>query len=384
MGIFSDRRQTKTSTNKISSIVPVWFMRQAGRYSAHYRKIRDQVDGNFFQMCKNPHLAAEITWGPIQEYDFDAAILFSDILFPLEQLGMGLSYNNKSGPGLEKKISTKEQAQKLQTTVESSTFYNFQVEALKIIKQKLAAAPSLSPITLIGFVGAPFTLYTYAVGEESLSSSNLNNESLKAASLNSGSSISNLTSAKIGLVNGCYHAFISKLVPLLLDSMSMQAEAGADAIALFDTAAGELSIFDYKLYLIPTLRDLLTEFKKKYPLIKIIYYSKYTSEKYLEILTDNLGKKIDVIGVDWRHHLPSLLKRWGKDYYIQGNIDPSWPFLPFKELQIKLDNLWQELGLLPSELLAHWICGLGHGVLKDTPEENVRLMVQYIHNNWNY
>ena len=152
MGLFENR---KSKEHKGDQGVPVWFMRQAGRYHAHYQGIRK--DRNFMDMCKNPELACEITMGPIRDFGFDAAILFSDLLFPLEYLGMGLSYDS-GPPTLERTYEEVSNLSKWQRKGEATDFFSFQGEAVKLLRKELPKEKNL-----LGFVGAPFTLYTYAV-----------------------------------------------------------------------------------------------------------------------------------------------------------------------------------------------------------------------------
>ncbi|MCY4524478.1 MAG: hypothetical protein OXB84_07050, partial [Halobacteriovoraceae bacterium] len=226
MGLFSDRK------NKI----PVWFMRQAGRYHSHYQNIRKKH--GFMQCCKNPMLASEITMGPVEEFDFDAAIMFSDLLFPLEQLNMGLSYE-QGPPSLQLRLDDLQVLKKLRPVTSSEEFYNFQKEALNLTAKRLSTGK-----TLLGFVGAPFTLYAYAV---------------------EGAHKGNLTSSKKGLYDGRYSGFMEILLPRLMENLCIQAESPAHAFCLFDTAAGELSLDDYKLFVLPVLRDFAREFKDKNP-----------------------------------------------------------------------------------------------------------------------
>jgi uroporphyrinogen decarboxylase len=346
MGLFNDR--TKNADG--STQVPVWFMRQAGRYHSHYQGIKKNSD--FMTMCKNPKLACEITMGPIRDFNFDAAILFSDLLFPLEQLGLGLTYN--PGPILEFKLETPADVKRLKLTQESNAYYSFQKDATKLLRAELPKTK-----TLLGFVGAPWTLYTYAV---------------------EGSHSGNLTSSKKGFYDGRFQGFLDILLPALLTEMKVQVEGGADAVCLFDTAVGELTLPDFKEFIVPVLRIITSEFKKAYPDKKIVYYSKLTHLNYLHAIED---KNIDVLGIDWRMSLPLALKELGNDYMIQGNLDPSYLHYDWPILEKKLEQFWAPL--VDSDLpLNKWICGLGHGVLQQTPEENVRKTVEYIHKNFNY
>jgi uroporphyrinogen decarboxylase len=195
-----------------------------------------------------------------------------------------------------------------------------------------------------------------------------------------GSHSGNLTSSKKGFYDGRWQGFLDILIPALLTEMKSQIEGGADAICLFDTAVGELMLADFKEFIIPVLRMVTSEFKKAYPDKKIVYYSKLTNMNYLHAIED---KNIDVLGIDWRLSLKQALRELGSDYMIQGNIDPSYLHYDWPILEKKLAQFWNELADsgLP---LNQWICGLGHGVLQQTPEENVRNTVEYIHKNWNY
>ncbi len=327
------------------STLPVWFMRQAGRYHSHYQGIKKNSD--FMTMCKNPELACEVTLGPIQDFGFNAAILFSDLLFPLEQLGMGLSYHS-GPPTLEWHLQTTADIKKLKLTAPGEEFYKFQGEACKLIRERLP-----KDVTLLGFVGAPFTLYTYAV---------------------EGSHAGNLVSAKQGLFDGRFEAFTNILMPELLKEMLTQANNGAQAVALFDTAAGELCVADYKEFIVPKITALLKEFKAKSPNTKIIYYSKHTQAGFIKALDLT---HIDVIGVDWRCDLVEIQKLLPPHVFIQGNLDPAWLHLPWEILEKKAKHYYQDLRDRGLDF-KRWTAGLGHGVLIQTPETNVRNLVKLI------
>lgn len=345
MGLFN--RETDDS-NK--TVVPVWFMRQAGRYHSHYQALKKEHD--FITLCKDPKLAYEVTMGPIDEFNFDAAILFSDLLFPLEHLGMGLKY--APGPILDMKLETLDDVKKLGQVSPASEFYNFQKEACSLLKEGLDSSK-----TLIGFVGAPFTLYTYAV---------------------QGAHAGALQSAKSGLYDGRFEAFCELLLPAVEEEMALQAMGGADVIALFDTAVGELNLVDFKRFIVPKLHGITKRFKQRFPNKKIIYYSKMTSINHLDLIQDD---NIDVLGVDYRHDLAKVLNRYGKDYYIQGNIDPCWLHTSWETLEQNLIEFKNHLydNNVPFD---KWIAGLGHGVLIKTPEENVFNTVNFIHENFKY
>lgn len=298
-------------------------------------------------MCKNPELAKEVTLGPIQDFGFNAAILFSDLLFPLEQLGLGLSYHS-GPPTLEWQLQSKDDLKKLKVKAPGEEFYKFQGDACKLLRAQLP-----KDVTLLGFVGAPFTLYTYAV---------------------EGSHAGNLVSSKQGLYDGRWEGFCDILIPELLKEMKVQAENGADAVCLFDTAAGELSPGDYRDLVVPKLSFVMREFKKANPNKKIIYYSKHTQAAHVKCLDLSL---IDVVGVDWRCDLVEIQKLLPPNVFIQGNLDPAWLHLP-KDLMLKKAAAYYDDLRARGLDFKRWIAGLGHGVLIQTPEENVRSLVKLI------
>jgi uroporphyrinogen decarboxylase len=343
--IFENRIKVNDKTR-----VPVWFMRQAGRYHDHYQNLKKSYD--FMTLCKEPKLACEVTMGPIEEFDFDAAILFSDLLFPLEELGTGLIYN--PGPKLDLKIETLEDTNRLKQDSFDKDYYKFQKEACTLLKETLP-----SEKTLLGFVGAPFTLYAYAV---------------------EGAHAGSLVSSKKGLYDGRFDRVCELMLPNVLNEMIQQAQGGADAMCIFDTAVGELTLDDFKNIALPKIKWLTSEFKKVFPNKKVIYYSRNTHKNYLRVIEDD---NIDVLGVDWRHDIADILNEFGNDYYIQGNFDPCWLHLPWEKCEQKLKEFYQNIcdKKAPQN---KWIMGLGHGVLQHTPQQNVKNAVQYIHDNFLY
>ena len=324
--------------------LPIWFMRQAGRYHSHYQNIRKNSD--FMTMCKSPDLATEITMGPIDDFDFDAAILFSDLLFPLEALDMGLTYIN--GPP--------ELAYRLETLVDSEQLIPVENPTLYLHFQRLAFQKKNTTLpetkSLLGFVGAPFTLYTYAV---------------------EGAHKGNLISSKKGLRDGRFERFYELLAPLVLEEMRVQARANPTAICLFDTAAGELDYFDYFEYAFNPMNQIIKSFKAEFPDTKIIYYSRGTNLNQLKKIDFT---HIDVLGVDWRQPLTEFFKEIPTHVKIQGNLDPALLHLDWPSLEKKLKQLFSQFnGKLPKD---RWVFGLGHGVLPKTPEENVRNVIKFV------
>ena len=315
---------------------PIWLMRQAGRYHQHYQNLRRQF--SFMELCKQPELAARVALGPVVDFDFDAAILFSDLLFPLEALGMGLEYTD-AGPQLAWKL-TRESITQLNGVDEAAPQLLFQGEAVRATRNLLPNDKSL-----IGFVGGPWTLFVYAVE----GTHKRVEHAVKELAL--------------------FERFCETMAPLLVRNIAQQLQNGAEVVMVFDTAAGELSSDVFKRVVVPQLERLTRAFPKA-----LGYYSKGTSVAHLDhpLFT---GGSFAGIGIDHNWELPDAFAMFTHGF-IQGNFDQnllrdSGP----EQLKHHLEHF-----LAP--LLKHdrtgWICGLGHGVLPNTPEENVRLFVNRV------
>ena len=325
---------------------PVWFMRQAGRYHRHYQRLRARHE--FIELCKRPELAVEVTLGPIEDFGFDAAILFSDLLFPLEAMGMGLTY--EPGPRLGWHLRSTADLARLHGGAARAAHMDFQAEALSLLRTRLDPQRAL-----IGFVGGPFTLFAYAVA----------------------GSHEGFAREALGDPDGAlYRGFIEQLQPLLAANMVLQARGGADCIAIFDTAAGTLNAEGFGRQVAPVLRSLVRAFRAQCPQTPLIYYSRDTGREHWHALRDI---DFQCLGIDWRHDLADVLNTYGDHWAIQGNIDPQWLLLPREELEVRLRSLFARVRVLPAAQRAAWVCGLGHGVLQHTPEDNVRLALSIQH-----
>ncbi len=320
---------------------PVWLMRQAGRYHNHYRRIRERH--SFVDLCKQPQIAAEVTMGPIAEFDFDAAILFSDLLFPLEAMGMPLDYT--PGPTLGWHLDSTDDLTRLRH-VEGTDGLAFQAQALRAIRTRLPSTKGL-----IGFVGGPLTLFYYAV---------------------EGSHQGELARARAGLTDGRYAGFCERLIPLLARNMASQWSADIDCLAVLDTCAGELSPQEFAAHVVPRLAATLAEFQRLCPDGKVLYYSKGTDARHWRQL-----RKLPLagIGIDWRTPVADALAEFGDQWAIQGNFDPQSLLLPETDFLSAADAFFAPLVRLPRSQRRGWICGLGHGVLPPTPERHVQLFV---------
>ena len=317
---------------------PVWFMRQAGRYHDHYQALKK--DHTFEELCKNPLLAAETAMGPINEFDFDVAILFSDILFPLEALGMDLSYNPGPQFGLH---LNEENANSLLVNQNPISFMNFQGEAIERTIERLPKEKSL-----IGFIGGPWTLIAYAC--------NINKDSRQI----------NLNNFQIGLLDNV-------ILPLLKENIKLQLNAGAEVVMIFDSAAHQLDEEDLNIYLEKTFNSLAKEFPNK-----VGYYAK-DGINYETIIAKQDDHEIDLagMGLDSNIDIRDYFKKTTNGF-VQGNFSEHFLTLPHEEFLPKLDIFINQMSDLTPEDRAGWVCGLGHGVLKTTPQENVKGFVRRI------
>ncbi len=317
---------------------PIWFMRQAGRYHKHYQNLRK--DHSFDDLCKKPELAAQVALGPVEDFDFDVSILFSDILYPLQALGMGLEYTDH-GPRLGFQL-TPGNIQNLKSGEDVVSFMNFQKAALQQTRAVLPKSKSL-----IGFIGGPWTLFVYAV---------------------EGSHAGSLTQSK--KLISLFPEFLKKMLPLLKENIRLQLSGGAEVVMIFDTAAGELSPLNFQKWIQPVLKELNALAPGK-----IGYYSKSTQAVYFN--QEFLNLPWAGVGFD---HRWNLTKCFGlvKHGFVQGNFDQSLLFLEEAQLQEELGIYLENMKSLSVEERAGWVSGLGHGVLPKTPEGNVRLFVETV------
>lgn len=315
---------------------PIWLMRQAGRYHWHYQQLRQRY--SFTDLCKEPELAAEVALGPVQDFGFDAAILFSDLLFPLEALGVGLSYTDK-GPQLDSQLNATN-LDKLREVDDAWPLLQFQGEAVRATHAVLPADRSL-----IGFVGGPWTLFAYAV---------------------EGSHGGPMAKTKQQLP--LFARFCDLLIPLLARSINQQCESGAEVVMILDTAAGELSPDLFTAEVVPQLERLADACAQPPG-----YYSKGTQAAHLRAPLFNTGK-LAGIGVDYRWDMREALAAFPRGF-VQGNFDPALLLLGRVELERQLRRYLQPLRACER---TGWVCGLGHGVLPGTPEDNVRLFVETV------
>jgi len=312
---------------------PIWIMRQAGRYLPAYRRLRK--GRTMLEALRDPELAAEITVLPLKKFDLDAAIVFSDILPPLIGMGLDLDFVAGVGPRLKDPLRTNKQIDRLRVPPAKEVMPEV-LETLRLVK------PTLD-VPLIGFVGAPFTLASYAIE-------------------GGGSRTYVRTKTLMYTQPAAWDRLMTKLVAVTADLLKEQVRAGADCVQVFDSWAGILGPADYRRFVQPYSRRLLAQME-----VPVIHFSTGTSA-YLDAIAAAGG---DVIGVDWRIALDkahAIVKR-----PVMGNLDPVTLFAPWRELKVHVDDVLQRANG-PGHIF-----NLGHGILPETPVDNVRRLVDYVH-----
>ena len=323
------------------AVPPIWLMRQAGRYHEPYQQLRRRH--SFEALCRTPELSAEVALAPVQDFDFDAAILFSDLLFPLEALGFGLSYD--AGPPQLDGSLTFERLERFRSTEDAVARMTFQRDAMIATKRRLSPEKGL-----IGFVGGPWTLFVYAV---------------------EGTHAGALARAKQSL--DLYRAFADRIVPLLVENIRLQFDGGADVVMVLDTAAGELApkILDAHV------ADDLAQIAKAFPR-RLGYYAKGLRAEHLENSPTLANAPWAGFGFDMTWDLSNVLTTRARDGFVQGNFDPVQLTETGVALERAIAAFLAPLRTLDAEARRGWICGLGHGVLPHTPPESVRTFVQLV------
>lgn len=316
-------------------------MRQAGRYMEEYRALRKTY--GILDIIKTPELACEVTMQPINAFDLDAAIIFADILPPLEGMGLNLEFIKGEGPVIHNPIRTAADVDAL-TAYDPREGLSFTLEAIKLTRKELDPRG----IPLIGFSGAPYTLASYAI---------------------EGGSSRNYENAK-GMMMGdpdTWHKLMEKLSTLIGNYMVAQAEAGAQTLQMFDSWVGSLSPADYKEHVLPYSKRAIDMAKATG--VPIIHFGTKTNGM-LELIRD-AGS--DVVGVDWGIELTDAAKRL-PDVAIQGNLDPIALMAPWPELKKRAQHVLDQGKELPG-----YIFNLGHGILPQTPVDNVKRLVDFVH-----
>ncbi|MFH1857380.1 MAG: uroporphyrinogen decarboxylase [Candidatus Omnitrophota bacterium] len=330
----------KTCRREPTETTPVWFMRQAGRYMSEYQKIRSRV--GFLELCKNSDLAAEVTVTAVRRLGVDAAIFFSDILLLVEPMGVSLTYRKENGPAIAKPVRSG-------TDVDRLPEFNPELSlpfVSEIIQKSRAWLPPNVP--LLGFSGAPFTLASYLI--EGGASRNFEN-----------------TKKLMREEGDVFHALMRYLSRTVLRYLDGQIKAGVQAVQLFDTWVGCLDPEKYRTFVLPYTRDIFQNLPQAVPAIH------FGTEQgpLLELMRQAGGQ---AMGLDWRLDLGKTWKRLGYDVGIQGNQDPATLLNGQKVVQTHAKRILDSAAGHPGHIF-----NLGHGILPQTPIENVIALVDFVH-----
>jgi uroporphyrinogen decarboxylase len=320
---------------------PVWFMRQAGRYMPEYRAVRARH--SLLDICSQPELAAEVTLQPVRALGVDAAILFADILLPLQPMGIELEFAAGEGPVIHNPIRAPADVDALRP-VEPRESLRHILEAVRLVRRELDGKTPL-----IGFAGAPFTLASYLI---------------------EGGGSRNYVKAKRMMYTEprAWHVLMSKLARVVADYLVAQIEAGAQAVQLFDSWVGVLGPDDYREYVLPYSQFVLWQVAATG--VPSIHFGTDTAT-LLPLMKEASG---DVFGLDWRTPIDWGWQALGPDVAVQGNLDPAALFAPQAELEKRVCAILKRAAGRPGHIF-----NVGHGILPDTPVENVRAVVEMVH-----
>jgi uroporphyrinogen decarboxylase len=334
-------RFLKACNLEATDATPIWIMRQAGRYLSEYREFRKKYD--FLTLCKTPDLATQVTLLPINKFELDAAILFADIMLPLEGMGIDFDIVENVGPVIENPVRNMSQIESLKI-MRPERDVSYLLETIRMVRGELSET-----VPLIGFSGAPFTLASYII--EGKPSKNYL-----------------LTKQMMMSEPQTWHALMSKLSDMVCDYLRAQIEAGAQAIQLFDSWVGALNPTDYDEFVFPYTKRIFDSIEELG--VPKIHFGVVTST--LLPLIRETGA--DVIGVDWRTPLDQGWDVIGRDKAIQGNLDPISLFAPQDVLKARVQEILNQAAGAPGHIF-----NLGHGILPNTPPENVQFLVDLVH-----
>ena len=322
-------------------MTPVWFMRQAGRYMASYRAIRK--DHTLLDICRNPELAAQVTLQPVNEIEVDAAILFSDLLLPLEPMGIPFDFVKGEGPVIDPPVRTVARIDSLRR-FEPRESLSHVLDTIRLVRTQLADS-----VPLIGFAGAPFTLASYAI---------------------EGGPSSNYARTK-ALMYGepdAWHRLADTFATIVADYLTAQIEAGAQAVQVFDSWVGALSASDYREFALPHTQKIFATVQALG--VPTLHFGTGTTT----ILSEMREAGGDVIGLDWRIPLDDGWAQVGEDRAVQGNLDPTLLLGPVERMLRGAYDVLQRAQGRPGHIF-----NLGHGILPSTDLEHVRTLARFVH-----
>jgi uroporphyrinogen decarboxylase len=318
---------------------PVWFMRQAGRYMPEYRAVRKQY--SLIEICKRPAIAADVTITAAEALGVDAAIIFADLLLPLEVMGMPFHFSAGEGPVIEKPLRSPADISALRTDRASDLGYV--AEAVSLVAKHFGRR-----VPVIGFCGAPFTLASYMI-EGGGSRNYIHTKKMMYSSPQA------------------WDELLGKLVAVAGEYATEQVRAGADVVQIFDSWVGCLSVEDYRRYVLPQTKELVMRLQQSGA--PIIYFGTDSAT----LLPSMRETGAEVIGLDWRIPLDEGWGKVGPGAGVQGNLDPAALFADWKEIQSRAEEILRRAEGRPGHIF-----NLGHGILPETPVENVKALADFV------
>ncbi|MGO9123310.1 MAG: uroporphyrinogen decarboxylase [Terriglobales bacterium] len=322
---------------------PVWFMRQAGRYMPEYRAVRKQH--SLIEICKQPKVAAEVTITAAEVLGVDAAIIFADLLLPLEVMGLPFHFSAGEGPVIEKPIRSQEDVARLRT--DHAADLGYVSEAVGLVCRHFNTR-----LPVIGFCGAPFTLASYMI-EGGGSRHYIHTKKMMYSSPDA------------------WDELLRKLVAVTSEYAAEQVRAGADAIQIFDSWIGCLSVEDYRRFVLPRTTELVKKLQATGA--PVIYFGTDTATLLPSMQETGAG----VIGLDWRIPLDEGWHKLGNKNAVQGNLDPVLLFAGWPELKSRAQDILRRAANRPGHIF-----NLGHGILPETPVENVKALAKFVQEHY--
>jgi uroporphyrinogen decarboxylase len=318
---------------------PVWFLRQAGRYMEEYREVRKHH--TLVEICKQPDLASEVTITAAEKLGVDAAIIFADLLLPLEPMGLDFEFQAGEGPMVHHPLRTAEDVRALRTDRADSLAY-----VARAIEK--VAAHFRDRLGIIGFCGAPYTLASYMI-EGGGSRNYIHTKQMMYGD------------------NLAWRSLLDKLIVVLTEYCRLQVRAGADVIQIFDSWVGSLSLADYNDYAFDASKRLVRAVQQMG--VPVIYFGVETAG----LLSQMAATGADVIGLDWRQPLDEGWRAVGQGRAVQGNLDPITLFAPVEVLELRVREILRAAAGRPGHIF-----NLGHGIVPNTPVENVQAVVKMV------
>jgi len=318
---------------------PVWFLRQAGRYMQEYRDVRKHH--TLVEICKQPDIAAEVTITAAEKLGVDAAIIFADLLLPLEPMGLPFEFQAGEGPVVHHPVRTADDVKALRTDRAGDLAY-----VARAIEK--VGAHFGDRLGVIGFCGAPYTLASYMIE-------------------GGGSRNYVFTKKMMYGDSASWRTLLDKLVVVLTEYCRLQVQAGADVIQIFDSWVGSLSLSDYRDYAFEASKRLVRAVQKMG--VPVIYFGVETAG----LLSQMAATGADVVGLDWRQPLDAGWREVGHTHAVQGNLDPITLFAPIEVIETRVKEILRAAGGRPGHIF-----NLGHGIVPNTPVENVQAVVRMV------